>query len=116
MARRCFVLGALLIGLGLAGCTLFETEAERGRYVAVKWCAECHRVGPDEPSGMRPGHVLPPPAGVPSFMAIVARPRVTAGWLYRFFDEPHLPMPGYRLSEDERRDLIAYMLSLRELP
>jgi len=100
----------------LIGCTIFESSADRGHYVAVKWCSECHRVGPDEPSGMRPGHLLPPPVQAPSFMAIVDRPTVTAAWLDRFLSEPHLPMPGYRLREDERRDLVAYMLALKGHP
>jgi mono/diheme cytochrome c family protein len=104
---------AILVALALDGCALFQTEAERGEYVAVKWCSECHRVGPDQPSGMRPGHVLPPPVAAPSFMTVAARPEVTAAWLDRFMREPHLPMPAYRLRDDERQTLITYMLSLK---
>ncbi len=99
--------------VALAGCTIFQTDAERGQYVAVKWCSECHRVGPDQPSGVRPGHVLPPTVGAASFMDIAARRAVTAEWLDHFLSDLHLPMPTYRLRDDERRTVIAYILSLK---
>ena len=97
----------------LAGCALFRSDAERGHKVADTWCSECHRISPDEPSGARPGHVLPPPMVAPSFMEVAARPDTTADSLARFIGELHLPMPTYRLSDDERREVIAYILSLR---
>lgn len=101
-----------IVGSSIVGCALVQTEAERGHYVAEKWCSECHRVAPDEPSGMRVGHVLPPPVAAPSFMVIAARPDTTAGSLDHFLAELHLPMPTYRLREDERREVVAYILSL----
>ncbi len=101
------------VGALAAGCTLFQTEGERGRYVAEKWCSECHRVAPDQPTGTRVGHVLPAPVAAPSFMAIAAKPEVTAEWLTHFLDELHLPMPTYRLRDDERREVIAYIMSLK---
>lgn len=113
MIRAWSSICVVVAAMALSGCTLFQTEAQRGEYVAVKWCSECHRVGPDQPSGMRPGHILPPPVEAPSFMAIAARPAVTAEWLDRFMREPHLPMPAYRLRDDERQTLIAYILSLK---
>jgi len=106
-------IGFLVCAAALAGCTLFQTDADRGRYVAVKWCAECHRVAPDQPSGMRPGHILPPQVVAPSFMEIAARPETSAQSLDRFLGDLHLPMPTYRLREDERSTVIAYILSLK---
>ena len=103
----------LILGFSVTGCVLFQTERDRGRYVAERWCSECHRVAPDQPSGMRAGHVLPPPVNAPSFMAIAARPGTTRASLARFIGELHLPMPTYRLSETERREVIAYILSLK---
>lgn len=106
-------LSLIVASAAVTGCAFFQSDAQRGEYVAVKWCSECHRVGPDQPSGMRPGHVLPPLVQGPSFMEIAARPAMTAAWLDGFMSEPHLPMPAYRLREDERRTLIAYILSLK---
>ncbi len=100
----------------LSGCTIFQSDADRGHYVAERWCSECHRIAPDEPSGMRPGHVLPPPVEAPSFMAIAARPEVDAAWLQHFLSDVHLPMPTYRLTDDERGTVIAYILSLKSGP
>ena len=62
---------------------------------------------------MRPGHLLQPSVGAPSFMDIAARPGVDAPWLDHFLSDVHLPMPTYRLREDERRTVIAYILSLQ---
>ena len=107
------VIALSLLGISVIGCALFQTDSDRGRYVAEKWCSECHRVAPDQPSGMRAGHILPPPITAPSFMAIAARADTTADSLARFIGELHLPMPTYRLSETERREVIAYILSLK---
>ena len=97
----------------LTGCALFRSDAARGRHVADAWCSECHRVAPDQPSGTRPGHTLPPPVAAPSFMDIAARPATTAASLEHFLADLHLPMPTYRLSAEERHQVIAYILSLK---
>jgi hypothetical protein len=47
---------------------------ETGKQIAADWCSECHRIAPDQPSGMRRGHVLPPPVEAPSFMQIAEKP------------------------------------------
>jgi mono/diheme cytochrome c family protein len=107
------ILAPLIIGSLVSSCILFQTDADRGHYVAEKWCSECHRVAPDQPSGMRVGYVLPPAVDAPSFMAIAGLPETTADSLARFIDALHLPMPTYRLREDERRQVIAYILSLK---
>jgi len=122
MIRRSQGLGLInavrqLLGLAsvavLTSCALFQTDAERGRHVADKWCSECHRIAPDQPSGMRAGHVLPPSIAAPSFMDVAAKPSVTVESLDHFLREVHLPMPTYRLRDDERAEVIAYILSLR---
>ncbi len=97
----------------LAACSMSESGAGQGRLVAERWCAECHRVAPDQPSGSRAGHVLPPPIAAPSFMSIAARPEVDAYYLRRFMADLHLPMPTYRLDDRERESVIDYILSLK---
>lgn len=84
-----------------------------GRKIAEQWCSECHRVTPDQPSGARPGHVLPSPMPGPNFMDIAARPGIDREWLRRFSDELHLPMPIYRLPVDQQDAVISYILSLK---
>ena len=107
-----------LAALLLAACTggggtASVGDVRNGRKVADLWCSECHRVAPDQPSGARPGHTLPPPVDAPSFMTVAARPGVDAASLSTFLDDLHLPMPTFRLSPEERRDVTAYILSLR---
>jgi mono/diheme cytochrome c family protein len=110
-------LALLAVTLGmLAACSTVDNEAERGHAVADHWCAECHRIAPDQPSGSRAGHILPPPVDAPSFMAVAARPGVDAAYLRHFMTELHLPMPTYRLSAAEQESVIAYILSLKTAP
>ena len=97
----------------LSGCAIFRSKTEHGHDIAEQWCSECHRVAPDDPSGMRPGHILPPQVVAPSFMDIAARPEVDDAWLHRFTSDIHLPMPIFRLDDHEREFVIAYILSLK---
>ena len=46
-------------------------------------------------------------------MDIAARPDITLASLDRFLSDVHLPMPTYRLREDERREVVQYILSLK---
>jgi len=46
-------------------------------------------------------------------MDIAARPNEDAQSLDHFLSDLHLPMPTYRLRDDERRSVIAYILSLK---
>jgi mono/diheme cytochrome c family protein len=107
---------AILLTAQVAACVKGVPGAggdpSQGHRVAEDWCAECHRVSPDQPSGMRPGHVLPPPVDAPSFMTIAHKPYADRAYLSRFLSELHLPMPTFRLSAEEREDVIAYLLSL----
>ncbi len=96
-----------------SACSIFQSDASKGRAIADRWCAECHRVATDQPSGSRAGHILPPPVEAPSFMSIAARPEVDPDELRHFMAELHLPMPTYRLSADEQDSVIRYILSLR---
>jgi len=97
----------------MGGCAAFESPAQRGQKIAEQWCAECHRVSPDQPSGTRMGHILPPSMPGPDFMTIANRPETDERSLHRFMDELHLPMPTYRFQSPEQNDIIAYILSLR---
>ena len=104
---------AATIALATAACQIAEGPAEHGHRIAEQWCAECHRVSPDDPSGARPGHILPPSMPGPAFMTIAGRPGTDAKSLRHFMDELHLPMPTYRFGPAEQDDIIAYILSLK---
>jgi len=104
---------AALVTLAAAACQTIERPAERGHRIAEQWCAECHRVSPDDPSGARAGHILPPSMPGPAFMAIADRPGTDAASLRHFMGELHLPMPTYRFPPAEQDDIIAYILTLK---
>lgn len=108
---------ALLFALLGAACTP-ETKAPpspaaraesaaKGLTIAEKWCAECHRVKPEQRAVARPN------MHAPSFADVVARPEVDQGYLARFMEVQHLPMTTFRLYSDEKADVVAYILSLK---
>jgi mono/diheme cytochrome c family protein len=94
---------ALVAGVSVAGAQEVG-DARRGLRYAQRVCAECHGVAPGQPI----------PAAAPTFRAIANTPGMTAMALKVFFRTPHRTMPNLVLSDDERDDLIAYILSLRE--
>jgi mono/diheme cytochrome c family protein len=81
-------------------------EPGRGRDLARQLCSSCHLVSPD--------HRGPVPDGIPSFMAIAARPGGTEDHLLGVLvSPPHPAMPAPPLSRQQMRDVAAYILSLR---
>jgi mono/diheme cytochrome c family protein len=106
-------LAATLTVSACAGSGQSGGDPAKGRDVAEHWCSECHRVSPTDPTGTRAGHVLPPQVEAPDFAAVARRPYADRAYLERFTGELHLPMPIYRLSEAERRDVVAYLLTLK---
>ncbi|MEA1671978.1 hypothetical protein UAA55_01030 [Nitrospirillum sp. BR 11163] len=71
-------------------------------------------MAPDQPTGARPGHVMPPLMNAPSFMSVAARSDVDRHHLKDFASDLHLPMPMYHLTFKQQDDLITYILSLKE--
>lgn len=71
-----------------------------GERVAAANCSQCH------------GEV-DAPGGAPALATIANEPNATEDALSAFLVTPHATMPRIELSLEERRDLIAYILSLR---
>ena len=71
-----------------------------GERLAAINCAQCHGA-------------LDVPAGGRAFATIAADPSATEDALVGFLATPHATMSGLNLSWDDRRDLAAYILSLR---
>lgn len=113
MKCRPYLLAAAAIAVAASACRSVESPVERGQQIAEQWCTECHRVSPNDPSGARPGHILPPSMPGPTFMTIADRPGTDAQALRHFMNELHLPMPTYRFRPAEQDDIIAYILSLK---
>lgn len=81
-------------------------DPSAGRSLAEDVCASCHAVDAE----------ATPDAEVPSFQSIADTPGMTSRaltvWLTTF--HPERTMPAINLTQDEREDVIAYILSLAE--
>lgn len=76
-----------------------------GREVAERLCSNCHAVTPDAQSTR---------ADVPPFGAIARLPDQTAERLAGRIIIPHPSMPSVQLTIDEIRNVVAYILSLKD--
>jgi mono/diheme cytochrome c family protein len=79
-------------------------DPREGLAFAQKVCAECH--------GVAPGQLVP--AAAPTFRAIANTPGMTALALTVFLRTPHRNMPNLVISDSDRDNVIAYILSLRD--
>jgi mono/diheme cytochrome c family protein len=100
------VLALLLLGVPVAAEAADPADREHGRTIARTWCASCHAVERRED---RQRSDTPP-----SFVILANDPRNTTERLRAFLTRPHGRMPDFNLSRQDREDLIAYLLSLRE--
>lgn len=80
-----------------------EGDPVRGAAVVERWCAICHSVRGIETD----------PERAPTFEQVAARPGRDGAYLARFLDEDHFPMTTYRLFDEEKRDVVALILSLK---
>jgi mono/diheme cytochrome c family protein len=96
---------------------LVAGDVEAGRHFALLACTGCHLVTPDQPSKpIRNG--LPRP---PDFKDIAKQSDVTAAFLQHHLETlPAIPtdahMPNLMLSSQEIRDVVAFIISLRDQP
>jgi mono/diheme cytochrome c family protein len=96
----------------LAGCVGAERSVRadagvaRGEAVVAQWCADCHAIPGLRAPRERPGEG-------PGFREIAERPGRDARYLAAFLREDHFPMTTFRLFEQEKDDVVAYVLSLR---
>lgn len=80
-------------------------DAAAGRKLAIKECSRCHSVRARE-------NILQH-YNAPTFEDVAANPQTTAISLRAFLQSSHPTMPDFVLSETERDNVIAYILSLR---
>ncbi len=78
-----------------------------GRTLAHKLCVNCHVVAPGEAA-------IQVNPGIPSFAAVAEKPGQTADKIQNFLIDPHPPMPQLQLTNIERANLAAYILSLKD--
>jgi mono/diheme cytochrome c family protein len=80
-------------------------DPKEGLAVAQKVCAECHATVA--------GQDRSPNAKAPTFVSLAATPGMTRTALLVALTTPHAGMPMFILTDKQRNDIIAYILSLR---
>lgn len=94
-----------LVSISVPAASAELGDPQRGRAYAERICAQCHAVGPSDTTSPRP-EATP--------FSVMAR---TAGINERalsvFLQTPHAAMPNLIVTGQDRDNLIAYILSLR---
>lgn len=105
--RAAVIVAATLAMLAPAAAqvTGFMADPAAGREVAERLCSNCHAVGPNAQSAR---------GDVPPFGTIARLPDQTAERLAGKIIIPHPSMPNVQLTIDEIRNIVAYILSLKE--
>jgi hypothetical protein len=106
----------MIRGIGLAALAVLALAASPsaaqdkvthlGEATAERLCAECHAVRWSDRWRSR--------SNAPSFVAIAAVPGMSATALRVALQTSHRSMPNIVLPADERDDIVAYILSLRQ--
>ena len=81
-------------------------DPREGLIVARQFCSECHAV--------QQGQVGSPNSRSPTFVALANTPGMTATALLVALTTPHAGMPMFILTGEQRANIIAYILSLKE--
>jgi mono/diheme cytochrome c family protein len=81
-------------------------DPQEGLTSAQQVCSECHAI--------RSGQVRSPNSRAPTFLELATAPGMTSAALTVALTTPHAGMPMFQLTVDQREDLIAYILSLKE--
>lgn len=100
--RLSWLFGALI---GLAAPAAAESgDPVNGRLVVEHWCSTCHALSGTETD----------PDRAPTFSQIINERDRDARFLTQFLKEDHFPMTTYRLFENEKRDVVAFLVSLTD--
>lgn len=83
-----------------------SSDLHRGRDFAIRVCAECHAVLPEEK--------ISPNDKALSFRTIANTPGMSRTAIIVWFQSPHPTMPHLVLADDDLDDVIAYIQSLKD--
>ena len=104
------LIGGLIVTLALCGPAAAQEapttpDPANGRALAGELCASCHLTSPEDKG--------PVPDGIPTFMAVAARPGLNEAALTAALLKQHPVMPQPPLTSRQTADVVAYILSLR---
>lgn len=83
-------------------------DAAIGHVFATKHCTQCHAI--------EPGDGASPNLEAPSFTGVAKTSGMTGRALAAWFDTSHPTMPNFVLHTDDRDNVIAYIMSLKNAP
>jgi mono/diheme cytochrome c family protein len=105
MWRAAGLAGTIWLSFMSAGHAQEEGDVRRGQAFAQRVCAQCHAV--------RRSQIDSPNPDAPTFPVIAQVPGMTGLALTVALQNSHNRMPDLVLESRDRRDVIAYILSLR---
>ena len=105
MWRTVGLAGLLWLAAMACGRAQDDGDAPRGQALAQRVCAQCHAV--------RKSEIRSPNPDAPTFPVVAEVPGMTALALTVVLQSAHNAMPDLVLEPQDRRDVIAYILSLR---
>jgi mono/diheme cytochrome c family protein len=83
--------------------SVFAADANHGKSIVDRWCAECHMVGPGQKASTE----------APPFSSLAKRPGFDEARVAFFLLDPHPKMPNMQLSRAEVADIAAYIATLK---
>lgn len=112
MARMSWLVARCMLAGAIVCCTVAaragaqqRADWNHGVVLARTWCAACHAV---DRYGAGSSFATPPP-----FSGIAHDPKMSPDVIRRQLSTSHTLMPKMALSERDKNDLIAYILTLR---
>jgi mono/diheme cytochrome c family protein len=108
LAMKLAACSLVLLSAWLAATPLRAQQSgdpQHGSAVARQVCSECHAV--------QAGPLRSPNPKAPTFVELATTPGMTSTALTVALTTPHAGMPMFRLTSEQRADIIAYILSLR---
>ena len=97
--------GFILMPLAGLAATAQAQDPQGGAQWANNVCAECHAT--------RAGQAQSPNGRAPTFVELANTPDMTSAALTVALTTPHAGMPMFVLTPEQRRDIVAYVLSLK---
>ena len=83
-----------------------RSDPQHGLSLVRQACSDCHAI--------QPAQLRSPNPKAPTFLDLATTPGMTNTALTVALTTPHAGMPMFRLTSEQRADIIAYILSLRQ--
>jgi mono/diheme cytochrome c family protein len=105
--RQVFLWSVMASMFGLFSSSIAQEmgDATKGAELAQGICAECHAITATPARS--------PNTKAPSFASVVRTPGMTEMALRVWLQSPHPTMPNLLLSDQQKDDVIAYLMSLK---